>query len=59
MTTWFFRTRTICSKWMAIAGKLNKKDYRVYCVLGDGEIEEGQIWEAAMASNKYKLVIYV
>lgn len=40
---------------MAIAGKLNKKDYRVYCVLGDGEIEEGQIWEAAMASNKYKL----
>ena len=40
---------------MAIAGKLNKKDYRVYCVLGDGEIEEGQIWEAAMASNKYKV----
>lgn len=32
-----------------------KKDYRVYCILGDGEIEEGQIWEAAMASNKYKL----
>ena len=40
---------------MAIAGKLNKKDYRVYCVLGDGEIEEGQVWEAAMASVKYKL----
>ena len=40
---------------MAIAGKLDKKDYRVYCILGDGEIEEGQIWEAAMASNKYKL----
>lgn len=40
---------------MAIAGKLDNKDYRVYCVLGDGEIEEGQIWEAAMASNKYKL----
>lgn len=40
---------------MAIAGKLNNKDYRVYCILGDGEIEEGQIWEAAMASNKYKL----
>lgn len=40
---------------MAIAGKMEKKDYRVYCVLGDGEIEEGQIWEAAMASNKYKL----
>ena len=28
---------------------------RVYCILGDGEIEEGQIWEAAMTSNKYKL----
>ncbi len=40
---------------MAIAGKLDKKDYRVYCVLGDGEIEEGQVWEAAMSANKYKL----
>ncbi|MCI8640875.1 MAG: transketolase [Clostridia bacterium] len=40
---------------MAISGKLDKKDYRVYCILGDGEIEEGQIWEAAMASSKYKL----
>ena len=40
---------------MAIAGKMDKKDYRVYCILGDGEIEEGQIWEAAMAANKYKL----
>ena len=40
---------------MAISGKLDNKNYRVYCILGDGEIEEGQIWEAAMASNKYKL----
>lgn len=40
---------------MAIAGKLDNKDYRVYCILGDGEIEEGQIWEAAMAASKYKL----
>lgn len=40
---------------MAIAGKLDKKNYRVYAILGDGEIEEGQIWEAAMASRKYKL----
>lgn len=40
---------------MAIAGKMDNKNYRVYCVLGDGEIEEGQIWEAVMASNKYKL----
>ena len=40
---------------MALAGKIDKKDYRVYCILGDGEIEEGQIWEAAMTANKYKL----
>ena len=40
---------------MALAGKLDKKDYRVYCILGDGEIEEGQIWEAAMTSSHYKL----
>ena len=40
---------------MAMAGKLNNKDYRVYCILGDGEIEEGQIWEAAMAAAHYRL----
>ncbi len=40
---------------MAMAGKLDKKDYRVYAIMGDGEIEEGQVWEAAMAANKYKL----
>ena len=40
---------------MAIIGKLNNKNYRVYCILGDGELEEGQIWEAAMSANKYKL----
>ena len=40
---------------MAISAKLDNKNYRVYCILGDGEIEEGQIWEAAMASHKYKL----
>ena len=40
---------------MAIAGKMDNKDYRVYCILGDGEIEEGQIWEAAMTSSKYQL----
>ena len=40
---------------MAIAGKMDNKNYRVYCILGDGEIEEGQVWEAAMASSKYKL----
>ena len=40
---------------MAISGKMDKKEYRVYCILGDGEIEEGQVWEAAMAANKYSL----
>lgn len=40
---------------MALAGKLDHKNYRVYCVLGDGEIEEGQVWEAAMSASHYKL----
>ncbi|MCY1714727.1 transketolase [Caproiciproducens galactitolivorans] len=40
---------------MALAAKLDKKPYRVFAVMGDGEIEEGQIWEAAMAAAKYKL----
>lgn len=40
---------------MALAGKLDKKDYRVYSILGDGEIEEGQVWEAAMSAAHYKL----
>jgi len=40
---------------VALAGKLDKKDYKVYCMLGDGEIQEGMIWEAAMSSGHYKL----
>ena len=40
---------------MAIAGKMNKQDYRVYTVMGDGELAEGSVWEAAMAGNQYKL----
>ena len=40
---------------MALASKLNHDGYRVYCLLGDGEIEEGQVWEAAMTASKYKL----
>lgn len=40
---------------MALAGKMNKKDYRVYTVMGDGEITEGSVWEAAMAAHQYKL----
>ena len=40
---------------MALAGKLDNKDYRVYTLLGDGELEEGQVWEAAMCGAHYKL----
>ena len=40
---------------MALAGKVAKKDYRVYSILGDGEVAEGQVWEAMMAAAKYKL----
>lgn len=40
---------------MALAGRLDGKDYRVYVLLGDGEIQEGQVWEAAMAAAHYKL----
>ncbi len=40
---------------IALAGKLDNKDYRVYTILGDGECEEGQVWEAAMFAAHYKL----
>ena len=40
---------------MAIAGKLDNADYRVYTLLGDGEIQEGQVWEASMLAASYKL----
>ena len=40
---------------MALAGKIDGKDYRVYTMLGDGESEEGQVWEAAMFASHYKL----
>lgn len=40
---------------MALAGKLDNSTYRVYAILGDGEVQEGQIWEAAMSSAHYKL----
>jgi transketolase len=38
-----------------LAGRLDNRDYRVYCLLGDGEQDEGQVWEAAMASGHYQL----
>ncbi|HBD87189.1 MAG TPA: transketolase [Clostridiales bacterium] len=40
---------------MALAGKIDKKDYRVYALLGDGECAEGQVWEAAASAAKYGL----
>ena len=40
---------------MALAGKMEKKDYRVYTIVGDGESEEGQVWEACMFAAHYKL----
>ena len=40
---------------MALASKMNKADWRVYAILGDGELEEGQVWEAAMYAAHYKL----
>ncbi len=40
---------------IALAGKLDKKDYQVYTLIGDGESQEGIVWEAAMLASKYKL----
>ena len=40
---------------IALAGKLDKKDYRTFCIMGDGEQQEGQIWEAAMEAGHHKL----
>ncbi|MDD3267955.1 MAG: transketolase [Syntrophomonadaceae bacterium] len=40
---------------MALAAKMDKKEYRIYALLGDGELEEGIVWEAAMAAAQYKL----
>ena len=44
-----------CGVGMALAGKMDKKDYQVYVVVGDGEAQEGEIWEAANTAHKYKL----
>jgi len=40
---------------MALAGKIDQKNYQVYCVMSDGEQNEGQVWEALMTASKYKL----
>lgn len=44
-----------CGVGMALCAKLDEKDYRVFVVVGDGEAQEGEIWEAAQTANKYKL----
>jgi len=43
------------SNGLALAAKLDNKEYRVYCLMGDGELQEGQIWEAVMTAAHYKL----
>jgi len=51
-----------CGVGMAIAGKRDRKDYRVYAALGDGECQEGEIWEACQTANKYgldNLIVFV
>ena len=48
-----------CAVGMAIAGKMDQKDYNVYTLVGDGESNEGQVWEAIQTSVKYKLDNFV
>lgn len=55
MTTGSLGQGLSASVGMAIASKMNKAGCKIYCILGDGEIEEGQIWEATMSASKYKL----
>jgi transketolase len=44
-----------CACGVALAGKMDRKDYRVFCILGDGESDEGQIWEAALSAAHWNL----
>lgn len=44
-----------CAVGMAISNKVDENDHRIYALLGDGECEEGEVWEAAMAASHYKL----
>ena len=48
-----------CAVGMALAGKRDGKDYRVFTMVGDGEVNEGIVWEAMMCANKYKLDNYI
>ena len=44
-----------CAIGMALAGKIDKKDYKVFCIMGDGESQEGQVWEALMYAGNMRL----
>lgn len=55
MTTGSLGQGLAAANGMAMAGKLDNKSYRVYAILGDGELQEGQVWEAAMAASHFKL----
>ncbi len=55
MTTGSLGQGLSCGLGMALEGRFAKKDFDVYVILGDGEINEGMVWEAAAAANKYKL----
>jgi transketolase len=55
MTTGSLGQGLSCALGMAVGGKLDHKDYRVYAMIGDGEAQSGQIWEAAMAASHYKV----
>lgn len=55
MTTGSLGQGIAAANGMALAGKLDGKDYKVYVLLGDGEAQEGLVWEAAMLSSHYKL----
>ena len=48
-----------CAVGMALAGKRDGRDYRVFTMVGDGEVNEGIVWEAMMCANKYKLDNYI
>lgn len=55
MTTGSLGQGLAAANGMALAGKIDNKDYRVYALIGDGESQEGLIWEAAMLASHYKL----
>ena len=55
MTTGSLGQGLSCGLGMALAATVRKKDYRVYVILGDGEVDEGQVWEAAMCAAKYRV----